>query len=481
MIPILTGKELQKFDRGLKKSGQMDAFIQRAGYAAYMATLNILKNSYGKRVAVVAGPGHNGDDGRVLAGYLARKNIKVEVIPTDSSIKSISGVDLIVDAAFGTGLKRKYKFFKYEDIPVLSVDVPTGLNCDDGTVFEGALRADYTVSFVALKPGFYYNRGPEHTGKVIFNDLGVTLKESNRHLVEAKDLRKLRFKSQRDDHKWKHGVYVVAGSENMMGAAELTCETAVKTGASILKVLSLNTQKQTQVKEVIHQPFSFDWDVKLLNDIGRYKVLAIGPGLVFFNEDIIKLKNVLTEATVPVILDASALLAIGQLPDPAGFLSKVTAPKILTPHAGEFASLLGSTTKEFDIYDVERFAQASKSVILLKGPTTTVSSPNGKTFVINTGSPKLATAGTGDVLTGVIAGMIARSQSQNLTVEDLDSFNIGVNDTDEIAEITALAAFAHSLGFSEGQRSENSSDFGLTSSKLIDGIVSVLNDVSSSY
>ncbi len=468
MIPILRGEDLQEFDNNLKSTGQIQNFIRAAGYAAYVRTLQILKNPYGKRVVVVAGPGHNGDDGRVLASYLKRNYIKVAVIPTDSLCEKITGVDLIVDAAFGTGLKRPYKFFSHEQIPILSIDVPTGLNCDDGTVFDGALKADYTVSFVALKPGFYFNQGPEYAGSVFFENLSADLHDVNTFLYESSDIRSLTFKFNKTDHKWKHAGYVIAGSENMMGAAKLTCDTAIKTGASIVKVLSLNTAKLSDVTEVIHQPFDGNWDQKILNEIDRFKVLSIGPGLVLGSQDINRLENVLTKVELPIVLDASALNAIGGLHDPKSFLKGVKAVKILTPHAKEFATLLGLKSYNLTYLDVKKFASDTNSIVLLKGSTTTVSSPTGKTFFINSGSPILATAGTGDVLTGLITGLVARSEFNPASHIEAESF-------DRLTQLTAAAAYIHSVGFNYLNCDSDTLKFGFTSSKLIDGVVGALN------
>ncbi len=473
MIPILTGSKFLEFDSNLAKNNEIDKFINRAGYSIYIEVLKILKNPYKKRVVVVAGPGHNGDDGKTAAKYLSLNNVSVKVLDTKSGVNLIEDCDLIVDAAFGTGLKRPFEFPKYANIPVVSVDIPTGLNCDTGEVFENAVKADYTVSFVGLKPGFFYNSGLLHTGKVVFKSLSVDSITSKRNLVQYEDFKDLNLRLNKTDHKWKHAAMIVAGSENMMGAANLTSFCAINTGASIVQVLSLNTTKTITASEAITQRFTSDWDLDLLDRIHRFKTVAIGPGLILTADDTIKLRNFLQKIDIPVVLDASALTAVASFNDPIDFLKSVKVPKILTPHTKEFAKLTNSSATSFNLTDVEEFAKKSNSIVLLKGPTTTVANPASDSFLVNLGAPNLATAGTGDVLTGLITGLVARSGSKDIF---------------ELTKITAFGAFIHALGsrpkFQGGvdkslyaiSNREDFNQFGLTSSKLIGSIVESLNE-----
>jgi NAD(P)H-hydrate epimerase len=198
-------------------------FINRAGFAVAHAARTMLGGSYGKQVIVIAGPGHNGDDGRVAAYWLTQWGAAVEI----ADANSVGGrfidprvADIVIDAAYGIGFHGEWTPPIVFDVPVLAVDIPSGLDAFDGSVTGGVLMADRTITFAAPKIGMFFGSGPALCGVIDVIDVGIdTTDEVDTYLIEATDVAAWVPPRDHDAHKWNHAVRVIAGSDGMEGAA----------------------------------------------------------------------------------------------------------------------------------------------------------------------------------------------------------------------------------------------------------------------
>jgi hydroxyethylthiazole kinase-like uncharacterized protein yjeF len=347
-------------------------------------------------VHVVAGPGNNGADGRVAAELLRRAGVRTSISTPSGPVPRC---DLVIDAAFGTGLSRDYD---PPELPastplVLAVDCPSGLDGLTGQPSGSPWRADRTITFGAHKPGLLLGEGPALCGEVLVEPLGLDVSHSRSWLVEPGDEHQLAKNDQSSVHKWQRAGLLFAGSPGMTGAAELAATAAMRSGARFLRVVSPGDALAPI--EAVH--VSGDLDVP--EDIARFGAVAVGPGIGLADRLAEKLVNVLRTAEAPVIVDADALTVLSRI----GFEScaRRAIPAILTPHDGEFVRLSGGAVGSDRVEAARALAQRANAVVLLKGPTTVISDPDGRTRLIAHGDERLATAGSGDVLTGIMLGM----------------------------------------------------------------------------
>lgn len=436
MIPVLTPAEMAGVDRSAPEP--VEVLVERAGHAVARAARALMGGTYGKRVVVVAGPGHNGDDGRVAARVLSAWGAHVEVVAVGAA-KVLPACDLVVDAAFGTGLSRAYHPPDPGAALVLAVDIPSGLSGTTGRPVGdgGAVRADATITFAAHKPGLLLGRGPEFAGDVEIADIGLgELADgaTTAWLVADPDIATSLPSRPRDSHKWKTAVAVIAGSPGMPGAAVLVATSAMRAGAGYALVgvpggpagggLPPGEYVATGLPE-------HGWAPDAAKSSERVKAIVIGPGLGASRDEVPAL---LRSTDLPAVVDADALTGLGSLDEVRDLTGSRAAPVVLTPHEGEYSRLRGRAVSEERLDDVRDAARSSGAVVLLKGSTTLVASPDGRALIVAAGSPRLATAGTGDVLSGIIGAFIARG---------LPAF-----------EAAAFAAHCHgraaSLGPSEG-------------------------------
>ncbi|MEZ5229251.1 MAG: NAD(P)H-hydrate epimerase [Acidimicrobiales bacterium] len=236
MRPVVTPEEMRAIDAAAAED--LDTLIGRAGWANAVAARSLLGSVAGRRIVVLAGPGNNGADGRVGAQILERWGAKVAVVDArtwrDASVVW-SRCELVIDAAFGTGLRRP---FDAPDLAalcprqplVLAVDIPSGLDGDTGAVLGSALRADATVTFGAIKPGLLFGRGPALAGPVTVADLGLDTSNARIHLLDPDDLASWPNRAV-DAHKWQSAVWVVGGQPSMPGAPRLAATAAARAGA----------------------------------------------------------------------------------------------------------------------------------------------------------------------------------------------------------------------------------------------------------
>ncbi len=391
MRPLLDTTAMRAADAVAVGAMGSPALVRRAGVAVAQESRRLLGGLYGRRVAVVAGPGLNGADGRVCAGWLARRGARVEVIAVADQPAALTGYDLVVDAAFGLGCSRPYRA-PFTDAPVVAVDLPSGVDPDSGDLWGAPARATVTVALGALKPAHVTGPAAELAGRVILHRLGIVA-EARDGVVEDADLAGYVTRA-RDDHKWRHAVVALVGSPLMPGAARLVASGALAGGASMVRLASRAevTGLDLPVEVVRDAPGSID---------PRARAVVAGPGLGESTATF--LAPILARARVPVVLDADALdpaLVATRRPDGPAW--------VLTPHEGEFARLTGQPVPSDRLGAARALADSSGCVVLLKGPVTVVAAPGGRTRVVTSGTAALATAGTGDVLAGLIAGALAR-------------------------------------------------------------------------
>ena len=450
----------------------VEVLIDRAGAAVARTALDLLGGAYSRRAVVLAGPGHNGDDGRAAAVRLRRRGVRVAMIDAVAAARTdapLPPADLYVDAAFGTGLSRPYSAPPRSDpsAPVLAVDIPSGLDGLTGTVLASLARAgasagiaspkagpeqpggpsgwtaaptvagppgagpersnpaaqagaptvaaspgagpeqpgsavwaaDRTVTFAALKPGLLYGAGPAFCGEVNVADIGLDpAVEPACGLLTDADVAPLPAGTNAT-HKWRSAVLVAAGSSGMAGAAALVCAAALRGGARMVHLCAPEPVAARAPLEVVASVPPLDVPVE------RFYAAAVGPGLGADEQAAARLAEVL-DLPIPVVVDADGLRLLAR-PELAARLRRRAAPTVLTPHDGEFAALTGASPGPDRIAAARSAAADTGAVVLLKGGPTTVADPAGRVLIAAAGDARLATAGSGDVLTGMIAARLA--------------------------------------------------------------------------
>jgi len=374
----------------------VESLVQSAGTAVATQAHQMVGSCYGARVAVLAGPGLNGADGRVAGAWLKYRGAHVVVIDVASQPTTLHGFDLVIDAAFGVGCSRPYAAPSVSaGTLVLAVDVPSGVDADSGELLGSPLKADVTLAIGACKPAHVTGRSKEYVGEVRVADLGL-VDQYRDGIVEDADLFSLGV-SHAKDHKWKHALTVFAGSTLMMGAAELVARGALAAGASMIRLQSHgDVVFPSSLPPEVVRFAGPDFD-------SRCRAVVAGPGL---GRDVSRwLGERLGGLAVPLVLDADAL-------DPSLLEKLALSPShVLTPHAGEFERVFGSPVPSDALGAVRQASRDLGCVVLLKGPTTYVAEPTGAVRIISSGTPALATAGSGDVLAGMIGATIARDHS----------------------------------------------------------------------
>ncbi len=410
MRPVLTVAEMRAVDEAAAATAPLDTLVARAGAAVAAAALGLMGGAYGRRVAVVAGPGNNGADGRVAAAALARRGARVAMLAAGRGITvpDIGPCDLVVDAAFGTGFRGAFTGPAVPGgVPVLAVDIPSGVDGDSGVASGRPLAATATVTFAAEKPGLLQGDGPAVAGRVQVADIGLPTGTARIHVVEDGDVAPLVPVRRRDDHKWRTSVLVVAGSPGMTGAAQLCAEAALRAGAGMVRVAvpgaPLGGFPVTETVGVALPERG--WADQALEELARCRALVIGPGLGRQPDTAAEVRRLLAAAPVPAVVDADALVALvgtGSVPAPPG------VPRVATPHAGEYRMLTGEDPGPDRVVAARSLAARWGPVALVKGTTTAVADPDGRVLLAVAGSSVLATAGTGDVLSGVVGAFLAR-------------------------------------------------------------------------
>jgi hydroxyethylthiazole kinase-like uncharacterized protein yjeF len=434
-----------------------------AGLASVCASLlgQYPGHVYGTRVVVLAGSGDNGGDALYAGALLARRGASVIAITPGSrahpggtdalraaggrvqatedgatedgapqhgapQVGAISQADLIIDGLLGiggrgglrepfAGLAQRAEQARQAGATVVAVDLPSGIDADTGAVDGPAVRADVTVTFGAIKPGLLIDPGAGHAGTVELVDIGLRpyLKEGPAAISPQRhDISELLPRPGPESDKYRRGVLgLLAGSDRFTGAALLATGGAVHGGAGMVRVVTapaaaaLVRQVWPETVLTVH-PDDPDWD--LIGSVGRVQAWVAGPGMGTGPDALARLTAILG-TDLPVLVDADGLTILSQVTK----LLPRAAPTLITPHAGELSRLLGTDPSSVEAQRLEHARRAADQLgvtVLLKGSTTVIASPaDSQPVLVNpTGTPWLATAGSGDVLSGLAGALLAQ-------------------------------------------------------------------------
>lgn len=467
-MKIVTATQMRTLDHRTITEAQVPGpvLMERAGAGA----ANFIQHHFGplrgKSITILCGKGNNGGDGLVVARLLRQLRARVTVFllapATDLSRDGIVmyrrwlraggksstrefrsseqakpilvSSDLIVDALLGTGLsatvtgayREAIQLMNQAGRPIIAIDMPSGIHADNGTILGQAVRATATVTFGLPKLGLYVGPGIDHAGTIHVVDIGIPTA-----YTEALDTRIILVTSEQvanalpprraSSHKGTYGhAGILAGSVGKTGAAALAARAALRMGTGLVTVAipsSVNDILEAKLLEAMTMPLP-ETKARTLGRSGFDRVLAfmqartaiaIGPGLSTHPETVELIQSLMKHLDRPTVLDADALNALASR---ASLLTECKTPPILTPHPGEMARLEVEATSQSVNADrigtAKRFARERGVFLVLKGARTVIARPDGLLAICPTGNPGMATAGTGDVLTGMIVGLLAQ-------------------------------------------------------------------------
>jgi hydroxyethylthiazole kinase-like uncharacterized protein yjeF len=399
--------------------------MERAGAQTARAALELFAAA--QRWTVVCGGGANGGDGRIAAHQLETAGRDVRIVDATSGDTDLGEPDVIVDALFGTGFSGEPRpeaaelIARINDSPadVLAVDLPSGVDASTGEVEGVAVRADATVTFHDRKLGVVVAPGRFQSGVVLVADIGLARMETRNSLVGAEILRRVPRRAEGDNKYTSGHVLVVGGSRGFTGAPQLSALAAMRADAGYVTVAAPEStlpSLEHRLLEAVKRPLPDDGGIVsdgaadiVLELAGKAGSIAIGPGLGRGPGPKELVRRVLAEATIPMVVDADALFEL----EPGDW----PGPRVLTPHEGELGRLLGRESHEIAAHrlaSVQEAAERFACVVVLKGPDTLVAAPGRGILVSSLGLPSLATAGSGDVLTGVVATFLAKGLEPQL-------------------------------------------------------------------
>ena len=504
---VVTAEQMREMDRlTIQKYGVPSLkLMERAGEGITKAILENFTGAAKRGVLVVAGKGNNGGDGLVAARLLRKKRIPCEVVllarkdelspdaahnleayvklrgkvtevgqaPLGLLSERMRGKGLLVDAILGTGTKNTVRGVYAEAItlmnacgvPIVAVDIPSGLDTDRGMPLGVAIQAETTVALAYPKLGEVIYPGLVYVGDLAVADIGIdcrAVKEvsPNVELLEPKEVRWLVPTRAPDSHKGTYGhVLVMAGSRGKTGAAILACRAAMRTGAGLVTLAaprSLNDIFATSMVEVMTEPLQDNAaeEMEPLSDeewrrlLARKNSLLFGPGIGVHDATRSALRWLLWNLEMPWVIDADGL---NNLVEEIDRLRSAKTPPILTPHPGEMARLIhqDSATVNQDRVGIARaFATERRCHVVLKGARTVIATADGKVFINPTGNPGMASGGMGDVLAGMLAALLG----QGLNPE----------------EAMKLGIYLH--GFVGDRATEEKGQIGLIASDIIEGL-----------
>ncbi len=443
-------KELDQYTIDQEPIASID-LMERAGTAICKTILN--KIELDQPVYIFAGPGNNGGDALVLARLLlhAKLNVRVfllhsgklsadceknrqrlvEEFPGSITIlinefiaPEVSHDCILIDGLFGSGLTRPITGFFADAVnwinscgcKVLAIDIPSGLQGEENSGLNAPIvKATYTFSLQFPKLAFLLPENEKFVGQWEVLDIGILSKaisetESNFTLLETSDIQSILKNRPKFSHKGTFGhALIIAGSYGMAGASILSGKAALRTGAGLVTVHSCSANRviiQTSVPEIIFQPDQFDNFISDVNVLEIYNAVAVGPGIGTKSETSGMLRKLLGQLNKPCVLDADALNIISFEKD---LLKLIPKNSLLTPHPKEFERLFGKCNSSFErMIKAKKTAQDYDLIIILKGAYTLIALPNGQLIFNSTGNAGMATAGSGDVLTGILAGLLAQ-------------------------------------------------------------------------
>lgn len=400
----------------------------------------IIKNIKFKKILIICGPGNNGGDGMLIAKYLNDRNLNVTIISplnlgktedSKNSLKEIQGLglvkkkinlkeyDLIVDCLFGTGLNRPFskKLILFIDkintlsSKILSIDMPSGVHTDTGLISSNAIKANLTLTFHRLKPGLLLLPGKEFTGKIEILDIQLSNLdiETSIYLLKPPLLKKIKS----FDHKYSRGTtYIIAGKK-LIGASKLATiaasQSSLRSGSGVSKIFVLEGDEIFFKPHILEEMIITYKNTKHLKDIinkTEISTLIYGCGIEIDNVNR-EILYFLLQQHFSIVLDASSFSLIKDNKDVFfQLLLNRKAVTILTPHKGEFEKIFSFKNNKID--DCLEASKKTNSIILFKGNDTVIASPDGKIYINPKTSPFLATAGSGDVLSGMIGSFLSQ-------------------------------------------------------------------------
>ena len=451
MLPLPTPEQMAAADRAAIEGGtSAETLMDRAGKAVARAVLDVAGRRYGLRVGIVCGKGNNGGDGLVAARALRREGAAPRVMTVgdvDSSggaaahflrmwraeggntepfeVESLDDIDVAVDAVFGTGFRGRAEGEPAQalealgrlDVPVVAVDIPSGVDGATGQCEGPCVDATITVAMGAQKIGTAVGDGASRSGMVIVADIGIPVDAAVAELVEGPDVAQALPPRPVESHKRTSGtVLVFAGSNEMPGAALLTARGALRAGSGYVNLATAENVRSAAAEAIpeVVTVVATDGDVlgaAALDAAGKplakADAIAVGPGIGTGSSQRALLERLLLEVDLPIVADADALNVISEDPE---VLTGRRAALALTPHPAELARLLDVPVPDVQTQRLAAVTEAARRfgcVVLLKGHRSLIAAPDGRVVVNPTGGPELATAGTGDVLTGVCAAYLA--------------------------------------------------------------------------
>lgn len=474
------------------------------------------------RVGIICGRGNNGGDGFVIARYLFEwglpitvyllsnkdrvqgdaaanlrlldvLNIPVVEIPDIATLNaqkpSMTYQDVWIDAILGTGLnsdvtgyfKEAIEFINQQNKPIISVDIPSGLNSDNGQICGTCICANTTITFAYGKIGHFQYPGAAHTGKLHVVDIGIPSKvvhqiNPKQFLITKENIAGGFRVRPADAHKGHTGhLLIIAGSEGKTGAAAMTAMAAMRIGAGLVTIgipSSVNAIVESLVLEAMTYPLpetkpgilgesAYD---AIIRQLPGKRCLAIGPGIGTDESTSKLIFNLLKNIKIPVVIDADGLNILAGQPD---ILKQLNIPVILTPHPGEMARLINQPTAYIQANRVQcarQFSETYGAILVLKGARTVIAQPNGQVYINPTGNPGMASGGMGDVLTGIIAGLITQGYSPEFSchagvflhgaaaddlAQSISSFGYLASDVIQQLPITMKKILSHELSYAQ--------------------------------
>lgn len=492
MINLYTSSLIKYYENNtIEKIGVPSVVLmERAAIFVYEAIIKANPSS----VLIVCGSGNNGGDGLAIARMLKQNSINVNVLYAGdlnkaselnklqfSIYKNLGGIilddipnmqyDMIVDAIFGIGLSRdvKDKYNRFIDYineckdrygtRIYGVDIPSGIDSDTGCVRGNAVKCEITYTFGRAKTGLLLCDGPEYTGNLVICNIGIEFDESNTKCLEISDIKYLMpYRKDRSNKGTFGKVLIIAGCDDMPGAAFLSSKSAFVSGCGMVKLLTTTKAKEyifnnlyeCMVEDITQDNFNLD------DSLNWADVVLIGPGLSQSNNAIRLFDEVIKKCSKPLIIDADGLNILSSNLDALIARKEKGLTTILTPHPGEFKRLFKdyNNIDSYQNIDVCMEIAAKYGIILVSKDAKTIITDGKSVFINDSGSNAMATAGSGDVLSGMIASLAFNSSDKLLGA--------------------ALAVFIHGLAGENASNKKN--NYSVIASDIIDGIEKVISD-----
>lgn len=461
-MKLITSQSIKDIERATCEEQNItsDELMERAA----SAVVNELMSKFlpSKRFVIIAGPGNNGGDalavarllneqrckrvevflfnvkGRLSQGcksqrdkLLAMDNIDFTEVTRQFDPPMLSKDDVVIDGLFGCGLNMSLqggfqslaRLVNESGAYVVSIDIPSGLfgEWNDDVIQRDIIHADMTLTFQFPRVSFFFEENSDIIGKWEVCDIRLSEEKmratpTDYFLLEAKNIRNvLKARKKFSDKRDYGSTVIMAGSMGMMGAAILAAKAAMRAGAGLVTVHSAKCGMdviQAAVPEVMFEPDRNDRYITDMSIHHNHQAVAVGPGIRTYDETINALEHLMRNSTMPLVLDADALNCISRRP---ALLTMLPSMSIITPHKGEFDRLFGEhRTSESRLKTAIEMAKQYSIIIVIKGHYTAIVRPDGRVYFNQTGNPGMATAGSGDVLTGVITAFVSQGYKPEL-------------------------------------------------------------------